>query len=176
MSLHLATILEFTQIVVPVAGGVWIAWMAFRWNRQKEHQQWVLDQKKAEWKALLIQVAEIEHQIPVIVTGVPDHRNLESSIMKILPLLRGTLFIYPVLESSGFIANWQELLGYVSGRFLRNTSTNRAVQTGTLGEPVSVEDRVHWREIGVQEEVSVRDKFHSLLSELRNLAHNDLDM
>jgi hypothetical protein len=46
-------LLQFALGIVPVAGGVWIAWMAFRWNTKKEHLRWVLDQKKAEWREIL---------------------------------------------------------------------------------------------------------------------------
>ena len=38
-------------------GVAWFAfWLNSRWNRK----QWVFDQKKAEWKELLIKIAEIE--------------------------------------------------------------------------------------------------------------------
>ena len=176
MSLHLSAILQFAQIVIPVAGGVWIAWMAFRWNRRKEHQQWVRDQSRAEWKELIREISTIEHEIPVKTTGLPEHENLGPIIMSVLPVLRGTLFIYPALESSGFIAKWEEFLRYASGEFSLKTSTSRAVQLGTLGDPVGSEDIARWHEIGSEQEVKVRRTFHSLLSELRTLANQDLNM
>lgn len=39
--------------IIPVAGGVCIALWSFKKNRQSEHEQWLRDQKKAEWHELL---------------------------------------------------------------------------------------------------------------------------
>jgi threonine/homoserine/homoserine lactone efflux protein len=73
MDIHLAAILQVAQTVIPVAGGVLIAWMAFRWNSKKEHQQWIRDQKKVEWKELLVKVSAIEEIIPGITSGLPNY-------------------------------------------------------------------------------------------------------
>ncbi|MFP5277240.1 MAG: hypothetical protein ACLGPM_08990 [Acidobacteriota bacterium] len=167
-------LLQFCLSGVPVGGGVLVAWMAFQWTKKKEHEQWIRDRSEAEWKDLVQRVAKIEHEIPVIIKGLPDHQGLEAAIMCVLPELRGTLFVYSVLESSGYIEKWQELLRYASGRFLLMTGTNRAVQTGTLGEPVSLEDRERWDKIGSHEEVKIRTQFHELVAELRALAHANL--
>jgi hypothetical protein len=173
--------------VIPVAGGVCIAVWSFRrsrqfeneqWHRNQEaaHEQWVRDESKAEWRELLSRIASIEHEIPVIVTGIPKHENLESIVLAILPLLRGTIFIYPTLESSGFIAEWQSYVKYVSGKFQLRTQTNRAVQTDTLGDPVSLEDKVRWRELSEGEEIEVRDRFHAFIAKLRGLAYESFGM
>ena len=144
-------------------------------NQKAEHEHWVRDQSKAEWKALLQSIADIEHKIPVISTGFPDHKDLEPTVMAILPLLRGTLYIYPALESGGFISRWQAFLHYTSGKFSTVTATSKAVQTGTLGDPVTLQDKALWRDIGSKEEARIRAEFHSLLSELRALAHQSLN-
>lgn len=181
----LPTIVQTVVSMLSIFAGVAIAIRSFRANTRSEqrqwernqraaHGQWTRDQRKAEWKELLQQLADIEHKIPVIITGIPDHKDLEPAVMSVLPLLRGTIFINQALESSGFIARWQEFLRYVSGKFFLRTSTSRAVRTKTLGEPVTSEDFVRWSEIGRSEEQEVRDRFHSLISELRALAGDSL--
>jgi hypothetical protein len=55
--------------IIPVAGGVWIALWSFRRTREltewsfqataeKEHERWVLDQRRAEWRELLFGLSE----------------------------------------------------------------------------------------------------------------------
>jgi hypothetical protein len=59
-------LLQFALSVVPVAGGVWIAWMAFHWNSKREHEQWILDQKKLEWRELLDAINECQDSLPLM--------------------------------------------------------------------------------------------------------------
>lgn len=154
-----------------------IAWLAFRWSSTQGNKQWIRDQKKAEWKELMSSVADIEHHIPIVVTGIPNHENLESIVLGILPLLRGMIFVYPNLESSGFIAKWESYVEYVSGKFLFTTRTNRSVQTGTLGgDPIFPEDIVRWDNWSTEQEVEVRARLRARLGELRDLAHRSLEM
>jgi len=164
------------QTIVPIAGGTLIAVWSFVKNRRSEHEQWVRDQEKAEWKELMSSIAEIEHHIPIIITGMPDHKNLESIVLGILPLLRGMIFVYPRLESSGFIAKWESYVGYISNEFLSTTRTNRSVQTGALGVPISLDDIARWDNLSTKEEVEVRARLHALLGELRDLAHRSLEL
>ncbi len=181
----LPTIVQTAVSLLSIFAGVAIAVRSFRANTRSEQKQWernqraaqdqwAREQRRAEWKELLQQIANIEHKIPVLVSGPRDHKDLGPAVLSILPLLRGTVFIYPALRSSGFIAKWEEFLRYVSGKFALNTSTYHAIQTNTLGEPVSGEERARWMEINREEEVEIREMFHSLMSELRALAHESL--
>ena len=183
----LPTIVQTVVSLASIGAGVGIAIWSFRRNRQSEHEQWlrnqkagheqwIRDQSKAEWKDLLVKIAEIEHEIPILVTGLPNHQKLESIVLSILPLLHGTLFIYPSLESAGFITKWALFLKYVSGRFMMITHTNRSVQTGTLGDPVSLDDIARWDDKNTKEEIELRHQFHALLVELRALARKNLEM
>ena len=155
--------------MIPVVVAVCIAYFS------KEHRQWVRDQKKSEWKDVLIQLASIENNIPVLFTGIPEHKALESDVLNILPLLRSTVFVYPVLVSSGFLDEWQEFLSYVSGSFKTVTSTHRAVQSGIVN-PVTVDDRIRWSDQSDKVEVEVRRRFYRLLEKLREVAHKDMQL
>jgi hypothetical protein len=46
-------LLQFALSIVPVAGGVGIAIWSFRATSRRDHERWVLDQKKAEWREML---------------------------------------------------------------------------------------------------------------------------
>lgn len=81
------------------------------------------DQAKAEWKNILEKLAELEHQIPILASGIPDHEGLDHTMMGILPILRSTIFVYAKLQSSGFIGRWENYVQYIGGRVLLNTHT-----------------------------------------------------
>jgi hypothetical protein len=102
---------------------IYVAWKVFRWQAEKDRKQWIRDQSKAEWKELLVKIAEIEHHIPILIRGIPDHEGLDLKVMGLLPALRGTVFVYSSLESSGFIGRWEDFVGYISGKFSRVTGT-----------------------------------------------------
>lgn len=46
-----------------------IAWIAFLWNRNSDHDKWVLDNKKAEWQTLISHAANIERLMPSVAIG-----------------------------------------------------------------------------------------------------------
>jgi hypothetical protein len=170
------SILQIAQGIIPVAGGVWIAWMAFGWNKKETHRQWVRDQSKAEWKEILVKVAGIEHDVPVIYSGMPEHKDLAANVIDVLPLLRGTVFIYPALESSGFIDRWESLVTYVSDGFMSRVEVNRAVQAGKIEGAVTDESKLRWKERSREAESEIRIRLHRLIRELREIAHGDLGL
>jgi hypothetical protein len=49
---------------IPSIFALGIAWMAFHWNRQKESDQWVRDQRKSEWRNLLDSFNSIQEALP----------------------------------------------------------------------------------------------------------------
>ena len=80
------TLLQIFQIVIPVAGGVLIAWMAFRWNSTKDHDRWILDQKKAEWRETLDAIKVCEDFLPL--TGGNKEEILPEVRMEALEKIR----------------------------------------------------------------------------------------
>jgi hypothetical protein len=50
---------------IPSIFALGIAWMAFHWNRQKERDQWVRDQRRMEWRNLLDSLTSIQEAIPL---------------------------------------------------------------------------------------------------------------
>jgi hypothetical protein len=96
------SLLQIAQIIIPVAGGVLIAWMAFRWNSSKEHERWILDQKKSEWKELLQSASSIESVIPAI-SRIQERydsvsRCLPQKIAQLLGVRAGCIFVGDVLR------------------------------------------------------------------------------
>jgi hypothetical protein len=66
VKLLLPTIIQTIVSLASITAGVLIAVASFRANSRKEHEQWVRDQKKAEWKELLGKAAEIERVLPTV--------------------------------------------------------------------------------------------------------------
>jgi hypothetical protein len=54
---------------IPSIFALGIAWLVFRWNRKREHKQWVLDNKKIEWRALLELASKVEQFMPSVAIG-----------------------------------------------------------------------------------------------------------
>ena len=65
-------LVQIAQTIIPVAGGVLIAWMAFQWNSRREHNRWILDQKKLEWRELLDAIKVCEDFLPLTSTALVD--------------------------------------------------------------------------------------------------------
>lgn len=79
------SLVKILQALIPVAGGVYIAWMAFRWNRKNDHRRWILDNKKAEWQELLKFASAIEQFMPSVAIGSELTKTVHD------PLFRGHL-------------------------------------------------------------------------------------
>jgi hypothetical protein len=79
---------QFMVSVIPVAGGVGIAWMAFRWNRKKERAQWVRDQKITEWRKLLECISEFDSLFPGYVSDLEGFYHNEEVRGKFLDKLQ----------------------------------------------------------------------------------------
>lgn len=45
---------------------IYVAWKVFHWQGEKDRKQWILDQKKAEWKELFSAITEIQKEFPPI--------------------------------------------------------------------------------------------------------------
>lgn len=55
----LPTIVQTALSLLSIGGGVGIAVWSFRRNRQTEHEQWIRDQRRAEWREILTVCDEI---------------------------------------------------------------------------------------------------------------------
>lgn len=71
---------RFLFAAIPSAFALGIAWIVFRWNGKREHEQWVRsqqaaqnqwirDQKAKEWKKLLSFAASVEYYMPSVAIG-----------------------------------------------------------------------------------------------------------
>lgn len=75
----LPTIVQTVISLASITAGVWIAVASFRANKKAEHAQWVRDQKKAEWSALLHGVANVFH-ITNFTTSIGWNREIADRI------------------------------------------------------------------------------------------------
>jgi hypothetical protein len=65
------------------AVSIYVAWRVFRWQGKKDRDQWVRDQKVAEWKSLVELVAEFEQIMP---EGEPGIATVDGVRYRVLPL------------------------------------------------------------------------------------------
>jgi hypothetical protein len=181
----LPTIVQTVVSLASIGTGVGIAVWSFRRNRQSEHEQWVRnqkagheqwirDQKKAEWKELLIKVAAIEGVIPVVTSGLPEYRDLEPTVLAILPLLRGNIFIHHAIKSCGFIERWELFTQYIAGEFEAGIRQDNDLRRGLLDVKLTSEVLTSGGQVRRDSELEVRTRLHSLRDELRTLAQKEL--
>ncbi|MGB7984846.1 MAG: hypothetical protein WCF54_06770 [Terracidiphilus sp.] len=171
----LPTIVQTVISLTSIAAGVCIAVASFRANKKTEHEKWIRDQKKAEWKELLIKVAGIEEIIPIISTGLPDYKPLENAVLAILPLLRSNIFIHSALESKGFIGQWESYAQFVSGEFEARIKGDNDIQRSLVDVELTMEDRTNSDQLRQSAELKVRAQFHDLRNKLRTLAQKELE-
>jgi hypothetical protein len=170
----LPTITQTIISLTSISAGVLIALWSFRSTSEKDHEQWLLDQKKAEWKELLARIAEIERELPIVVDSQEDHKELVAAAQSILPLLRGMLFVFTALNSSGFIREWEAFVEYLLKPFMRTIRTDQLIQSGRFSGPKFADDRARRYMSRNEKEIEAREKFGALLVKLRGLAHNSL--
>jgi len=159
---------------IPSVFALGIAWLVFRLHRGWDRKRWVLDQKKAEWKEILVKVAAIEETIPCITAGSPDYESLNDSVVAVLPLLRGSIFVYGALESRGLIGKWESYAGFASG-IVETIKGDDTVQ-GDPPELLNPGDKEGSRQSRKAYERSVRMKLHEFREELRTLARTELEI
>lgn len=151
-----------------------IAVWSFRATSRREHERWILDQKVAEWKELLMKIAAIEEIVPCISTGLPGYPGLEPAVLAMVPSLRGNIFICNAIETSGFIGRWEDFAQYVSGEFEMTIKGDNLTQKGLSPVETSWDDRERSAQERHVAEMGVRMRLSALREELRTLAHKEL--
>ena len=173
------------QSVIPVAGGTLIAVWSFvqnrnsekeRWERNQEaaHKQWVRDQKEIEWKELVVRIAEIEKEIPMVYNSLDRYEQLDLTVLNMLPCLQGELFIYPRLKEADFIQQWKDFTRMVTVDF-RNAIRLHDHALGQVNQvSLGEEDAIYQKRMGLASDVRI--KFYSLRDQIYPLAHKDLKL
>ncbi len=111
-------LLQFCLSAVPVAGGVWVAWMAFRWTKKKEHEQWIRDHKRAEWRELLDAAGDCQTDLWIASSpkGEDDDKqpaitNAKLKLQRIYLLLDDRVFI-DQLTLGPIMSSWNKTIGH----------------------------------------------------------------
>jgi hypothetical protein len=110
--------------VIPVAGGVWIAnrsftktkelteW-SFRATSERDHERWILDQKKAEWSAILSSLTAADVKLPHVFSNVEWSTmsdEMLQDIRNVLPVMRNAIFVRDVLEQEKVIDGFRDFV------------------------------------------------------------------
>lgn len=169
----------------PVISGLFsffVAWMVFHVQGKKEREQWIRDQKKAEWRELISKVAAIEDHIPVLVESNSLNIDaLKNAILSVIPLLRDRIFIRDELERNKYRDQWVSLLEYVISD-LKNEKNSfdackREIKTnGKQSDPLPYDSAAHVEKLASFREAQceVRNRWGKLLDELVRLSKESL--
>lgn len=153
---------------------IYVAWKVFRWQGGKDRRQWIRDQKMAEWKELITYIAEIQKDLPIVLTGVRKYEGLEPAVLRIVSRLRNCLFIWPKLLSSGFIAQWESFVEYVSMKFMSAVQQGNYATTEMLAGRLSIDVQQNFEQEQMKNEAEIRQRLEDLLKNLREIAHQDM--
>ena len=121
----LPTIVQTIVSLASITAGVCIAVASFRANKKTEHEQWIRDQKKAEWNELLRSVAEFGNIVPVVIAGHADYeeiaKRLVIAIQKLEERYATSPFLFEFASSKANndrISDFQEQATRVADRIL----------------------------------------------------------
>jgi len=166
-------LLQIAQIIIPVAGGVLIAWIAFCWNSKKEHKHWIRDQELGEWRELISVVASVEDLIPVLIDEELDLDALKQAILRVIPYLRNRLFINEDLREIGFGEEWNELLKFALSDLTnaKNSLDNRRTHSATNLTDTKIESA--YQELK-KANVEIRNRYGKLQEKLQQTSRKCL--
>jgi hypothetical protein len=108
--------------VGPLLSGVvsiYVAWRVFRWQGEKEREQWLRDQKKNEWSNLLRCIAEVQ-RILIPSDETPEHnakqiaRELHPAIREVWIAAESCVFTKEFLERDENRKRFNSYLGKAS--------------------------------------------------------------
>jgi len=105
--------------ILSTAGSIYVAWRVFRWQGKKDREQWLLDQKRDEWRTVLAKTAEIEHAIPTLVyinEGIVSvEQKLPTITRELLQCWAGCMFITEFWSTKGNQERFIEILKALGG-------------------------------------------------------------
>lgn len=134
----LPTVVQTVVSLLSIGAGVSIAVWSFRRNRQSEHEQWVRDQKRAEWRDVLKVTAEMESTIPAV-SGIQERYDsvskcLPPMVARLLSARGGCVFISEVLDQQDLVELFDSFVRSCAGAaeslqgFNAQTETDPAVR------------------------------------------------
>jgi len=105
--------------LLSIAAGVMIAVWSFRRNRQSEHEQWIRDQKRTEWKEILQATADMENAIPAVAKIQERYDSvakcLPRKIARLLATRGSCVFVGEVLDLPGSSAAFSDFIRIAAG-------------------------------------------------------------
>jgi hypothetical protein len=170
----LPTIVQTVVSLLSIFAGVCIAVRSFRANKETEHEQWIRDQKKAEWSLLLRGVASA-YQITDLVIG-SNRKIADRIISELEPALKE---VSVARANCVFLDKFR--LNNECGRkireFLRVAEIQSQKVRGNLGLFDSIEDRTEKAGSRTDLDTSSQLRCSEVLThDLSNLAEQSRDL
>jgi hypothetical protein len=165
----LPTIVQTVVSLASITAGVLIAVWSFRKNRQAQHEQWVRDQKKAEWSVVVSKLATVDNNIPFSFSGerwLSICDGMLDDLHCVLSSMRNTLFISEEIEKKDITANFTKFVSEAGEKIMRIKG-----QTGFINNPSqNVDERLVNMENRKNTYREVYDGFHKQSDRIRSIA------
>jgi hypothetical protein len=164
-------LLQLVLSIVPVAGGVWIAMWSFRATSRRDHEQWLADNKKGEWRKLISLAAQIEYHMPSVAIGgdlvkAVKGNELEEHLRLFTQAALECVFAGSVLGEGGL---YEKLVD------LREAKEQAILEMGIYEESPTVAYS-QGRPSPVEVARNFQAQFASIFRSVHHLARKDLDM
>ena len=163
--------LRFMIASLPSVFALGIAWLAFRWTSNKDHKQWILDNKKKEWQTLISLAAKIEYHMPSVAIGgklidAVKGGELDEHLRLFTQATLECVFAASVCDEGGL---YEKLVS------LRQAKENAIINMGSYELSPSV---AHSQGLPRPLEIAqkLQAEFALILREVHNLAKTDLDI
>jgi hypothetical protein len=109
----LPTVVQTIVSLLSIAAGVLIAVWSFRTNRKTEHEQWIRDQKKAEWSMILTHLSAADVKLPHVFKNT-EWKSLRAEVLpalrEVLPAMRNALFLSERLKNDDLAEKYKKFL------------------------------------------------------------------
>jgi len=168
--------------------GVWIARWSFSASSKRDRVRWGLDQKKAEWSAILSSLTIADIKLPHVFNNVewPSMSDgMLQDIRNVLPVMRNTIFIADVLDKGKIIDSFQAFVSDAAEKIEQIKGSNKSIEGSTglatmLGkmsgtvttEDIIIENRIKSKHIDDREKIYAElfKGFHEQADKIRKVA------
>jgi hypothetical protein len=117
LKLWLPTIVQTVVSLASITTGVWIALWSFHMTGKRDHFRWMLDQKKAEWREILIAINACRDSLPLTallqVQQIAESsvaREAYEKVLKAQQTIFDRLFI-DALAIDPVVSGWENING-----------------------------------------------------------------
>jgi hypothetical protein len=118
--------------LLSTAGSIYVAWRVFRWAGTKDRENWVRDQKRAEWSTILSSLTAVDIKMPHVFSNLDWGKLTEGLLQElrnVLPPMRNAMFIAEELETENLEAGFRAFVSEAAEKIKAINNLNEFLLT-----------------------------------------------